>query len=102
MYLSDKSLAARYQVSRATIWRWNREGKLPRPVKIGAATRWRIADIEQFEKSLRPGAEARRPSQIERVRELVEAAMDDWRNRRPVDTYAVLSKIHDICTGPHQ
>lgn len=48
-YFSDKTLAARYQVSRATIWRWVQESRLPHPVKINGSTRWRSNDIEAFE-----------------------------------------------------
>lgn len=39
-YLSDKTLATKFEVSRATIWRWVKEGKLPHPVKINGSTRW--------------------------------------------------------------
>ncbi len=45
-WASDKQLAERYSVSRATIWRWNKEGHLPPPAKIGGATRWRVADAD--------------------------------------------------------
>jgi prophage regulatory protein len=49
-YLSDKLLATRFSVSRATIWRWLAENKLPKPIKLAAGTtRWRLADIEQWE-----------------------------------------------------
>lgn len=49
-FLSDKYLAARYEVARATVWRWVREGKFPAPVKIGSnCTRWRLADVEAWE-----------------------------------------------------
>jgi prophage regulatory protein len=49
-YLSDKKLAERYDTHRATIWRWVREGKLPKPVKLtSGSTRWSIADLEQWE-----------------------------------------------------
>ena len=37
-WVSDKFLAEHYQVSRATIWRWARIGKLPAPEKIGENT----------------------------------------------------------------
>ncbi|WP_288131789.1 helix-turn-helix domain-containing protein [Microbulbifer sp.] len=50
-YFSDKSLAARYEVSRSTIWRWTANGQLPKPVQINGSTRWRISDIEKWEKS---------------------------------------------------
>lgn len=49
-YLSDKHLAERYEVARATIWRWVREGRFPSPLKITAGcTRWKLSDIEQWE-----------------------------------------------------
>ena len=48
-YLSDKSLAKRFSVCRTTIWRWRREGEFPKPVKLGGATRWRLAEIEAWE-----------------------------------------------------
>lgn len=49
-YLSDKELSERYSVSRATIWRWVKEGHFPAPIKIAAnSTRWKLSDIEQME-----------------------------------------------------
>lgn len=49
-YLSDKSVAARYDSSRATIWRWVQEGKLPKPVKLtNGTTRWKLCDLEKWE-----------------------------------------------------
>lgn len=42
-WASDRQLAARYSVSRSTIWNWVKEGKLPPPDKIGGASRWRVA-----------------------------------------------------------
>lgn len=49
-YVRDTDLAERYGVSRNTIWRWTKEGNLPSPVKLGpGVTRWRLADIEQWE-----------------------------------------------------
>lgn len=49
LYYSDKSLASRYDVSRATIWRWVREGNLPKPVKINGSTRWSSHDLQKWE-----------------------------------------------------
>ncbi len=50
IYAQDFHLAARYSVCRATIWRWNAEGKLPPPIKLSTGcTRWRLADLEAFE-----------------------------------------------------
>ncbi|MCZ7652124.1 MAG: AlpA family phage regulatory protein [Thermoanaerobaculia bacterium] len=45
----DVDLANSLAISRATVWRWVREGRLPPPVKIGPnTTRWLAEDLEQF------------------------------------------------------
>ncbi|HET8700989.1 MAG TPA: AlpA family phage regulatory protein [Nitrococcus sp.] len=50
LYLSDRDLAIRYGVNRASIWRWTASGDLPEPVRLGGrTTRWRLADIEAHE-----------------------------------------------------
>ncbi len=41
LLLSDNAAAALLGVSRATFWRRVKDGTLPQPVKLGAATRWR-------------------------------------------------------------
>jgi prophage regulatory protein len=52
-YLSVQQVAARYGVADATIWRWKREGKFPRPFKLSeGCTRWRLADIEDHDAKL--------------------------------------------------
>lgn len=49
-WASDKQLAKRYDVSRSTIWRWAAEGIIPKPRKLSpGCTRWKLADLEQFE-----------------------------------------------------
>lgn len=48
-YFSDKHLSQRYEVARATVWRWVREGRFPSPVKINGCTRWKLSDIEAWE-----------------------------------------------------
>jgi predicted DNA-binding transcriptional regulator AlpA len=49
-YITDKNCAARYGTSRATWWRWVRNGHAPKPVKLAAnTTRWKIADLTQWE-----------------------------------------------------
>lgn len=36
-------------VSPATIWRWVRAGKFPKPFKIGTSvTAWKMTDVESF------------------------------------------------------
>jgi predicted DNA-binding transcriptional regulator AlpA len=49
-YLSDKSVAERYDTSRQTIWRWAREGDLPAPIKLSnGTTRWKLSDLQAWE-----------------------------------------------------
>lgn len=51
-YLSDKTVASRYDTSRNTVWRWTREGKLPKPVRLSnGTTRWKLSDLERWESS---------------------------------------------------
>lgn len=36
-------------VSPATIWRWTREGRFPKPIKLGTSvTVWDAAEVEAF------------------------------------------------------
>ena len=50
-YFSDKHLSERYEITRATVWRWVREGKFPKPIKLGAnCTRWKSSDVDAWEK----------------------------------------------------
>lgn len=51
LYVSVKELSSRYGVTAVSIWRWVREGRFPRPVKLsGNATRWKLSAVEQFER----------------------------------------------------
>lgn len=46
-WANDKQIAAYFSVSRATIWRWVRDGHLPPPTRLSAGvTRWRWAEVE--------------------------------------------------------
>ena len=46
-FMSDKALALRYEVSRATIWRWVHRGILPPPVQLSpGCTRWDADQVE--------------------------------------------------------
>lgn len=50
LYLSDIQLAARFGISRNSIWRLVKTGQLPEPIKLfKSTTRFRLADIEAFE-----------------------------------------------------
>ena len=49
-YLSDQQIAARYAVSRGSIWRWVRGGVFPKPVKLGpGCTRWQLSAVQNWE-----------------------------------------------------
>lgn len=53
-FVTDKQLAERFGVHRSTIWRWeggNAEG-FPKSIQLSPnCRRWRLADIEEWEKS---------------------------------------------------
>ncbi|WP_348827424.1 AlpA family phage regulatory protein [Halomonas sp. RT37] len=51
-FLTVRQVAERHAVSVPTVWRWARErADFPKPQRLGpAATRWRLADLEAWEK----------------------------------------------------
>jgi prophage regulatory protein len=50
VYVSDVDLARRFSIARVTVWRWARQGLLPKPVKIGPnCSRWQLDEIEAAE-----------------------------------------------------
>lgn len=53
MFMSDRQVAERYGVSAPTVWRWVKDqAGFPQPVKLSpGCTRWRLADLEAFEKT---------------------------------------------------
>lgn len=38
---------ALFSISAPTVWRWARSGELPKPVKIGGVTCWRVGDLRE-------------------------------------------------------
>ncbi|WP_415059367.1 helix-turn-helix transcriptional regulator [Haliea salexigens] len=51
-YLSDTAIALRFQVSRATVWRWSHSANFPKPIKLSVGcTRWRVTEIEAWEQA---------------------------------------------------
>ncbi|WP_093152398.1 helix-turn-helix transcriptional regulator [Aliiruegeria lutimaris] len=46
-FLTDREVAERLGVSKATVWRHAAAGILPRPVKLGHSSRWPESDIAE-------------------------------------------------------
>lgn len=46
--MTVEDIAAMAQISSNTIQRWVREGKFPKPRKIGRASRWPRDEVERF------------------------------------------------------
>lgn len=42
-----KEAAAMLSIGESTLWREVKAERLPKPIKIGCATRWRVADLLQ-------------------------------------------------------
>lgn len=56
-YFSDQQLAARFSVSRSTVWRWVAAGKLAQPVRFSpGCSRWPASAVEEFERRARGAA----------------------------------------------
>jgi predicted DNA-binding transcriptional regulator AlpA len=45
--VNDREGAALLGIGVSTFWREVKVNKLPQPVKIGGATRWRLADLQR-------------------------------------------------------
>lgn len=49
-YVADQFCAERYAITRATWWRWVRQGTAPTPYRFTSqCTRWALAEIESWE-----------------------------------------------------
>lgn len=46
--LNVKQVQALVPASRVSIWRWEKEGRFPKRIKLGSATRWRESDIQKW------------------------------------------------------
>ena len=57
LLLKAEELAGLLGVSRCTVWSWHSSGRIPLPVRIGGATRWRRAEIESWVEAGAPGRE---------------------------------------------
>lgn len=45
--LTVKEVAAMLGLGVSSVWRNVARGNLPKPIKVGSATRWRLRDIEK-------------------------------------------------------
>lgn len=47
-YVSANTLADLLETTPSTIWRWSKNGRLPKPVKLGeGTTRWKIEEVNE-------------------------------------------------------
>lgn len=55
-FLTDLDLASRYGVHRSTPWRWTKTDPIfPKPVVLSpGCTRWRMSEIDAWERAKRP------------------------------------------------
>ena len=49
-YLTSKELADRFKLTKKTLYRLSESGNLQKPIRIGISYRWRVTDIEKFER----------------------------------------------------
>ena len=55
-FLNVSRVAERYGVSTDTVWRWSRNGDMPKPFKLSSgSTRWRLRDLIDHEAQLSVG-----------------------------------------------
>ena len=53
-----KQAASMLSIGVSTLWREVKAGKLPAPVKVGGATRWRVCDLRR---ALEPATDPTKP-----------------------------------------
>ena len=53
-FLDIHAVARRYNVTRATIWSWMAQGRIPQPMRITpGCSRWALDDLQAWEAELR-------------------------------------------------
>lgn len=50
MYLSNTEVQQRYSISRTTLWRRVKEGRIPAPKELAGLKRWSLEELEEWEK----------------------------------------------------
>jgi len=46
--ISDREASKLLGCGRSTLWRWAADGIIPKPLKIGGMSRWKMSDIEKL------------------------------------------------------
>jgi predicted DNA-binding transcriptional regulator AlpA len=61
-YLSDHEVGRRFEVSRATVWRWRASNEFfPQPIQISpGTTRWALSELIAFEAHMRSSSTPRK------------------------------------------
>lgn len=54
MLVRVNQVAAMLGIGRSTVWRYVKQGKLPKPIKWQGNTVWRVKDLEEFIQRLSP------------------------------------------------
>lgn len=49
MYITASEVMQRYSISRTTLFRWERDGKLPEAKYFNSLKRWSLNDLESWE-----------------------------------------------------
>ena len=49
MYLNTREVMERYSISRATLFRWERDGKIPKARNLHNLKRWNMEELEKWE-----------------------------------------------------
>lgn len=55
--LSIDQVAFRYDVDRATIWRWRKAGKFPKPIRAEEGLRWDEGFLDAWDKAIQQAPE---------------------------------------------
>ena len=54
VFLSADDLSHRYRITKAGVWKWQRQGKLPpADFKVSQTLRWSLAAIEEWEANIK-------------------------------------------------
>lgn len=54
-YLSSSEILKMFQISRSSLWLWEKEKKFPQGFKIGRQKKWLIKDVLAFQNKITSG-----------------------------------------------